>query len=103
MRRSSCCLLVSRIACCLCDTEVAALCPGLSNQAVPEDEQDQFQHTYTVLIAFLTVILPPVITQGVNDVPSTDQETALGTLESLCVLHGTVTCHASQFKVLLTP
>ncbi|KAL3148728.1 hypothetical protein ABBQ38_014140 [Trebouxia sp. C0009 RCD-2024] len=53
---------------------------GLSNQAVPEDKQAQFQHTYTVLIAFLSAILPPIITQGVNHVPSTAQETALGKL-----------------------
>lgn len=73
----------------------------LSNQAVPEDKQAQFRHTYTVLIAFLTVILPPVITQSVNDVPSTAQETALGTSESLYVLRSTATFHAIWFKCLL--
>lgn len=67
------------------DTDVTALCAGLSNQPVPEDKQAQFQQTYTVLIAFLTVLLPPVITQRVEDVPSTDQEVALGMFGSICV------------------
>ena len=51
---------------------------GSNSQPVPEDKQTQFQQTYTVLIAFLTVILPPIITQGVDEVSSTDQEVALG-------------------------
>ena len=45
---------------------------------MPEEKQTQFQQTYTVLIAFLTIILPPVITHGVDEVSSTDQEIALG-------------------------
>lgn len=55
----------------------AALTAGTNNQPVPEDKQAQFQQSYTVLVAFLTVILPPIITQGVDDVSSTDQEVAL--------------------------
>ena len=53
---------------------------------MPEDKQAQFQQTYTVLIAFLTIVLPPIITQGVDEVSSTDQEIALGKCIALRVL-----------------
>ena len=45
---------------------------------MPEEKQAHFQQTYTVLIAFLSLVLPPVITQGVDEVSTTDHEAALG-------------------------
>ena len=71
------------------ETESAAFPAGSNMQSVPEDKQTQSQQTYTVLIAFLTIILPPIITQGVDEVSSTDQEVALGKYVGLacCSLH----------------
>lgn len=88
-------VIFSCIAWCLYDIDISAPRAGLSNQAVPEDKQAQFQHTYTVLIAFLSAILPPIITQGVNHVPSTAQETALGTVDDF---HSTATSRAFGFR-----
>lgn len=56
-------------------------CPtaGLNGHTVPEEKQAHFQQTYTVLITFLNLVLPPVITQGLDEVSTTDHEAALGT------------------------
>ncbi len=51
---------------------------GMPAQTPEEEKHARFRQTYTVLIAFLNVILPPVITMGTDDAPSTDHEAALG-------------------------
>lgn len=51
---------------------------GMTNQSMPEDRQARFRQTYTVLVALLNAMLPPIITVGPEDAPSTDHEIALG-------------------------
>ena len=60
-------------------------------QSSPEEKQASFKQTYTILIAFLNVILPPVITTTTDDAPSTNHEIALGKQ----MLPG---CHLSMSK-----
>ena len=49
-------------------------------------KQARFQQAYTVLAACLSVLLPPIITTGIDDVASTEHEAALGeSLQSTAV------------------
>ncbi|DBA92469.1 TPA: hypothetical protein ACH3X1_002702 [Trebouxia sp. C0004] len=55
---------------------------AMGAQSSPEENQASFKQSYTILIAFLNAILPPVITTSTDDAPSTDHEIALGQLAS---------------------
>ena len=57
-----------------------------TGQEVPADKLAVFQHTYTLLMAFLAAVLPPVITDGVDDAPPTAHEKALSKLPGPPVL-----------------
>ena len=57
-----------------------------TGQEVPADKQAAFQHTYTLLMAFLAAVLPPVITEGVDDAPPTGHEKALSKLSASCMI-----------------
>jgi hypothetical protein len=50
----------------------------MNAQSSPEERQASFKQSYTILIAFLNAILPPVITTSTDDAPSTAHEIALG-------------------------
>ena len=63
-------------------------------QTPEEEKHARFRQTYTVLIAFLNVILPPVITMGTDDAPSTDHEAALGKSSPRSPYNNTLSKHA---------
>lgn len=64
---------------------------------MPADKQAAFQHTYTTLMAFLAAILPPVITEGVEDHDPEPHEVAL----SKCSVAAQLSCELLLLLLLL--